>query len=75
MLKLQLPEDIENRLDLLSIGSGHTRQFYVMEALMEYLDEVERRQRWLEGSGAAGGTGDAGAAGILEKEIGRDDRI
>ena len=38
MLNLQLPEDIENRLDLLSIGSGHTRQFYVMEALMEYLD-------------------------------------
>lgn len=69
MLKLQLPEDIENRLDLLSIGSGHTRQFYVMEALMEYLDEVERRQRWLEGTGAAGD------AGILEKKIGRDDRI
>lgn len=48
MLTLQLPEDIENRLDLLSLGSGHTRQFYVMEALMEYLDEVERRQRELE---------------------------
>ncbi|MCI5106147.1 MAG: ribbon-helix-helix domain-containing protein [Pseudomonadales bacterium] len=69
MLKLQLPEDIENRLDLLSLGSGHTRQFYVMEALMEYLDEVERRQRWLEG---VGGTR---AAEMPEKEIGRDDRI
>ncbi len=66
MLNLQLPEDIENRLDLLSIGSGHTRQFYVMEALMEYLDEVERRQRWLEG---------AGDTAMSEKEIGRDDRI
>lgn len=48
MLTLQLPEDIENRLDLLSLGSGHTRQYYVMEALLEYLDEVEERQRKLE---------------------------
>lgn len=48
MLTLQLPEDIENRLDLLSLGSGHTRQYYIMEALLEYLDEVEERQRKLE---------------------------
>lgn len=48
MLTLQLPEDIENRLDLLSLGSGHTRQYYVMEALLEYLDEVEERQRKIE---------------------------
>ena len=48
MLNLQLPEDIENRLDMLSLGSGHTRQFYVLEALLEYLDEVEARQRCRE---------------------------
>jgi predicted DNA-binding protein len=48
MLNLRLPEDIENRLDMLSLGSGHTRQFYVLEALLEYLDEVEARQRCRE---------------------------
>ncbi len=48
MLALDLPEDIENRLDILSLGSGHTRQFYVMEALLEYLHEVEERHELLE---------------------------
>lgn len=43
MLALDLPEDIENRLDILSLGNGHTRQYYVMEALLEYLHEVEER--------------------------------
>lgn len=43
MLALDLPEDIENRLDILSLGNGHTRQYYVMEALLEYLHEVEAR--------------------------------
>jgi len=47
MIALELPEDIENRLDILSLGSGHTRQYYVMEALLEYLHEVEERHsRW-----------------------------
>ncbi len=45
MLALELPEDIENRLDILSLGTGHTRQYYVMEALLEYLDEVEEKHR------------------------------
>lgn len=48
MLALDLPEDIENRLDILSLGSGHTRQYYVMEALLEYLHEVEERHGRLE---------------------------
>ena len=47
MIALDLPEDIENRLDILSLGSGHTRQYYVMEAILEYLHEVEERHgRW-----------------------------
>lgn len=44
MLHLQLPEDIEDRLDVLSLASGHTLQYYVLEAVLEYLDDIEARQ-------------------------------
>ena len=44
MIKLELPPHIEDRLDLLSLRSGHTRHFYVIEALLEYLDAQEARQ-------------------------------
>ena len=44
MIKLQLPPQIEDRLDLLSLRSGHTLHYYVIEALLEYLDDMERRQ-------------------------------
>lgn len=64
MLQLQLPEEIEDRLDLLSLGSGHTLQFYVLEAVLEYLDDIEARQ------------GQAGPRGRkADQKIGRDGRI
>ena len=44
MIKLQLPPQIEDRLDLLSLRSGHTLHYYVIDALLEYLDDMERRQ-------------------------------
>jgi len=50
-MQLTLPEDIENRLDILSLGNGHTRQYFVMEALLEYLEDVEQRQQQMELSG------------------------
>lgn len=48
MLELNLPAEIEDRLDLLTLGSGQSQQFFVMEAILEYLDEKERRQLELE---------------------------
>lgn len=54
MLQLQLPEDIEDRLDLLSLGSGHTRQYYVLEAVLEYLDDIEDRQRRIHSATGSG---------------------
>lgn len=41
MLTLELPEDIKNRLDLLSMSTGRTMQFFALEAIFEYLDEIE----------------------------------
>jgi|TARA_B110000971_G_scaffold158172_1_gene161572 predicted DNA-binding protein len=41
MLSIELPEDVSNRLELLSLSTGRTMQFYVKEALLEYLEEVE----------------------------------
>lgn len=43
MLNLDLPEDIHTRLELLSLSTGRTMTFYAMEAIMEYLDEIEDR--------------------------------
>ena len=43
MLSIELPEDVNNQLELLSLATGRTMQFYVKEALLEYLEEVEVR--------------------------------
>jgi predicted DNA-binding protein len=43
MLSIDLPEDVNNQLELLSLSTGRTMQFYVKEALLEYLEEVEVR--------------------------------
>lgn len=41
MLTVSLPETIERRLDRLARATGRTKSFYVREALLRYLDEVE----------------------------------
>lgn len=41
MLTVRLPETIERRLDRLARATGRTKSFYVREALLRYLDEVE----------------------------------
>ena len=41
MLTIDLPEEIYNRLDLLSLSTGRSMQFYVTEAVLEQLDYVE----------------------------------
>jgi len=41
MIAIQLPEEIENRLTTLANKTGRTRTFYVREAILEHLDEME----------------------------------
>jgi len=41
MLAIRLPEDIEERLNVLAKETGRTKTFYVREAILEYLDELE----------------------------------
>ncbi|MGH8750302.1 MAG: type II toxin-antitoxin system RelB family antitoxin [Burkholderiales bacterium] len=41
MLALRLPEEIEKRLALLAKKTGRTKTFYVREALLEYLEDLE----------------------------------
>ena len=43
MLAIRLPEDIENRLAELAAKTGRTKTFYVREAILEHLDEIEAR--------------------------------
>jgi predicted DNA-binding protein len=42
MLILDLPEDVNNRLQLLAMRTGRTMAFYAMEALLEHLDDIEK---------------------------------
>lgn len=38
---IRLPIEIENRLEFLSMQTGRTKAFYVKEAIIEHLDEIE----------------------------------
>jgi RHH-type rel operon transcriptional repressor/antitoxin RelB len=41
MLAVRLPEEIEKRLEKLAKSTGRTKTFYVREAILEYLDDLE----------------------------------
>jgi RHH-type transcriptional regulator, rel operon repressor / antitoxin RelB len=41
MLAIQLPEDIERRLDALSKATGRSMESYLQEAIVEYLGDLE----------------------------------
>lgn len=41
MIAVRLPEDIENRLDRLAAKTGRTKTFYVREAVLEHLEDLE----------------------------------
>lgn len=41
MLAVRLPPDIESRLDHLARVTGRTKSYYVREALVEYIDDLE----------------------------------
>jgi RHH-type transcriptional regulator, rel operon repressor / antitoxin RelB len=41
MLAIELPEDIESRLDQLARQTGRTKADYVREAVLEHLDDIE----------------------------------
>lgn len=41
MLTVRLPADIEKRLDLLAKRTGRTRNFYVRQAILRQLEDLE----------------------------------
>ncbi|QDQ29220.1 TraY domain-containing protein [Chitinimonas arctica] len=41
MLAIRLPQDIETRLENLAQRTGRTKSFYVREAIMEHLEDLE----------------------------------
>ncbi|MDE1173279.1 MAG: TraY domain-containing protein [Parvibaculaceae bacterium] len=41
MLAIRLPADIEARLDALAAATGRTKSFYVREAILEHLADLE----------------------------------
>ena len=38
---IRLPDEIENRLEKLSLQTGRSKSFYVKEAIIEHLDDIE----------------------------------
>jgi RHH-type rel operon transcriptional repressor/antitoxin RelB len=40
-ISIQLPSDVESRLDQLASLTGRSKTFYVQEAILEYLDDLE----------------------------------
>ncbi|MDE2314441.1 MAG: TraY domain-containing protein [Elusimicrobia bacterium] len=41
MFAIRLPAEIEARLDALSKSTGRTKSFYVREAILEHLNDIE----------------------------------
>ncbi len=41
MLEIELPADVEERLDRLAKATGRTKTFYAREAILEHLDDLE----------------------------------
>ena len=41
MLAVRLPADIERRLEALAKATGRTKSFYVREAILEHLEDLE----------------------------------
>ena len=41
MLAIRLPEKIEKRLDRLAKRTGRTKTYYVREAILEHLQDIE----------------------------------
>jgi RHH-type transcriptional regulator, rel operon repressor / antitoxin RelB len=41
MLAIRLPESIEKRLEKLARRTGRTKTFYVREAILQHLDDLE----------------------------------
>ena len=41
MLAIRLPAEIENRLTTLAQETGRTKTFYVREAILNYLEDLE----------------------------------
>lgn len=41
MIALRLPPEIEKRLDALAKATGRSKSFYVREALLEHLEDME----------------------------------
>ncbi len=40
-ISVQLPSDMENRLEQLAKRTGRSKSFYVREAILEHLDDLE----------------------------------
>lgn len=40
-LSIRLPEDVEARLNRLAERTGRTKSFYVTEAVLEHIDDLE----------------------------------
>ncbi len=43
MLAIRLPQSIERRLDKLARRTGRTKTYYVREAILEHLEDLEDR--------------------------------
>mgnify|MGYP006304850137 CR=1 FL=1 len=41
MISVRIPKDIEERLNRLARRTGRTKTYYVREALIEHIDELE----------------------------------
>jgi len=48
MLAIRLPKEIEARLTELAAKTGRTKSFYVREAILEHLDEMEDKYLAIE---------------------------
>ena len=55
MFSIELPTEIEYKLELLSLSTGRSKQFYVRAAVMVFIDEISENYHALQQVGEAEG--------------------
>ena len=75
LIGIRIPKSVKDRLDVLAQKTGRTRTFYIRQALLEYLDDLEDKYMAQEVLGRVKeGEEELYSLDDVERDLGLDDR-
>ena len=74
LIGIRIPKSVKDRLDVLAQKTGRTRTFYIRQALLEYLDDLEDKYMAQEVLGRVKeGEEELYSLDDVERDLGLDD--